>query len=345
MSTIKDVAKKAGVSVTTVSRALNGTAPVNSETKEKIMQAVEELNFTPNVIAQGMRTKRSKTIAVIIPDYVNPFYYEFFKYLEDCAKKEGYHVIIASSSEDAADDIGHLNDLISRNIDGIIVCSYKGEQETIEYLLQISKSHPVIFMDHMQLSRPVNSVYTDGYEGMKQLTNHMIGLGHRKIAFIKPLSRYKTANDRFKGFMDAMGEAGLQVCNELVYEGNYHMQSGYDAAKYFFSSASEHPTALMSSTDLMAVGAVNYLKAHGYRIPEDIAVAGFDDIYMSVLISPPLTTYRQPVSQMAEEAVKLLLHRLRHAHAKDRQIVLKGELIVRRSTSLQKKEIEKLENM
>lgn len=333
MATIKDVAKLAGVSVTTVSRVLNNTAPVNEKTKEKIMKAIKDLDYTPSIIAQGMRTKRSKILGVIIPDYVNPFYYELFKYLEDAARDKDYHIIVASTGEEEKDEINYISNLVNRNIDGLIVCSYKGEKKTIDYLLSLSRKIPVIFMDNFQINKKINSVYTDGNTGIKSITEHVIKQGHKKIGFIKPLSRYNIANDRFEGYKSAIKEAGIEFREFLIYEGDYHIESGYKAAEYFLN-LSIKPTAIISSTDLMAIGAVKYLQSQKVQIPEEIAVAGFDDIYMSQLISPPLTTYKQPVKNIAYEAVDLFYHKLNHPTAKDRQIVLKGTLIVRESTNI-----------
>ncbi len=340
MATIKDVAKLAGVSVTTVSRAFNNTAPVNEKTKERIMQAIEELNYTPSIIAQGMRTKKSKTIGVIIPDYLNPFYHVLFKYVENEARQEGYHVIISSTGEDTTDEDNYINDLVNRNVDGIIVCSYKGQQETIEKLIKISKKIPVVFLDNLQAKRQTNAIYVDGYTGIKRITEHLIQLGHREIAFIKSLERYNVANDRYQGYLDAMKKAGLNVKKELVYEGNYHIESGCQAAKYFLENKRISLTAIVSSTDLMALGVMNYLKSQGYQIPQDIAVAGFDDIYMSKLTTPPLTTYKQPIKDIAKKAVKLILHQLNHPKTEKKQIKLEGELVIRRSTDITKSETE-----
>ncbi len=340
MATIKDVAKLAGVSITTVSRTLNNTAPVNEKTRAKIMKAIEELDFSPSIIAQGMRTKKSKTLGVIIPDFMNPFYHELFKYVEDEAKKEGYHLIVSSTGEDEADEISYINDLINRNVDGIIVCSYRGEEDTISKLLMLSKKIPVVFMDNLKVKKQINAVYVDGYDGIKEITEHLIHLGHQDIAFIKPLERFHVANNRYQGYLDAMKEAELKVRKEFIYQGNYHIESGYNAAKYFLKESSFRPTAIVSATDLMAIGAMNYIKSHGYNIPQDIAVTGFDNIYMSKLMSPPLTTYHQPMKEIAKEAVKLILHLLKHQNAKNRQINLKGKLVVRRSTDSAKNATE-----
>ena len=340
MTTIKDIARQAGVSITTVSRVLNNTAPVNEETRKSILKAIEEYNYTPSIMAQGMRTKKSKTLSVIIPDYKNPFYHELFKYMEDAARKEGYHVIVTSTGEDAVDEIGYIKDLVNRNIDGIVIFSYKGDKETVKYLVELSSTLPVIFMDNLQLSKPVNMVYTDGYVGIKEITRHLINLGHKEIAFIKPLSGYKSANDRYDGYMDMLSEAGLTFRPELVYEGNFHIESGYKAAEFFFTGEKLKPTAIVSSTDLMAIGAMNYIKFKGLRVPEDVAIAGFDDIYISKIMFPPITTYKQPLKDIADEAIKQLIHKINHPSAKSKKVVLNGELVVRRSTDITKSEVE-----
>ncbi len=342
MATIKDVAKQAGVSVTTVSRVLNGTAPVNIKTKEKIMQAIDTLQYSPSIMAQGMRTKKSKTLGVLVPDYMNPFYHELFKYIEDAVRQEGYHMLTISTQEEVEDENSYITDLVNRNVDGIIVCSYKGEKETITYLLQLAKTMPVIFLDHFDIKQSINAVFTDGYNGIKEVTKHMIDKGHKNIAFIRPPVRYQVANDRYEGYKDAMQVARLPVNEELIYEGNYHIESGYAAAKYFLTQAKVKPTAIVSATDLMAIGAVNFIKSQGLSMPEDIAVAGYDDIYISKLMTPPITTYRQPIAQMAQTAVQIFIHKINHPTANNRQVMLAGHLMVRRSTDRDKPQVEKI---
>jgi DNA-binding LacI/PurR family transcriptional regulator len=289
-----------------------------------------------------MRTKKSKTIGITIPDYINPFYYELFKAIQDAAKKEGYHVIISSSGEDYGEDINCLNELINKNVDGIIICTYRGDKETVEYLLDLSKKMPIIFMDDLQVEKQVNSVYTNGYEGIKEITRHLLEQGHKDIAFIKSIARYKVANDRYHGYLDAISEAGLPLRDDLIFEGNYDAKSGYDAAKHFFTDKRVNPTAIVSSTDLMAVGAMNYIRSIGLKIPEDVAVAGFDDIYLSKLITPPLTTCKQPIQKIAEEAVQLFINKINHPNAKNKKIVLDGEIVIRRSTDIKCSETEEI---
>ncbi|MEZ0536393.1 LacI family DNA-binding transcriptional regulator [Caldicellulosiruptoraceae bacterium PP1] len=342
MATIKDVAKHAGVSVTTVSRVINNSAPVNQETKQRVLKAIEELNFSPSIIAQGLRTKRSKTIGFLMPDYLNPFYHELLKYLEDEARKEGYHILLSSTGDDYSYEINYINDLINRNIDGIIICSYSGSENTIDYLLNLSKKMPVVFLDNINVRSSVNAVFTDGYKGIKEVTQHLIKLGHRKIAFIKGLSKYKVANDRFLGFMDALKENEIPILNDYIFEGDYNIKSGYEAAQYFLS-LNNIPTAIVSSTDLMAIGAINYIKSKGLEIPQDIAIAGFDDIYLSKIVSPPLTTYKQPIKQIAKQTISLFIHKLNHPRSKNKQIKLEGQLLIRYSTDINASKIELIE--
>lgn len=340
MATIKDVAIKAGVSVTTVSRVLNDTAPVNDITKDKILKAIEELKYKPSIIAQGMRTKKSRTVGIIIPDYINLFYNELFKCLGNEAKKAGYGVITASVGDDSSDEISSINDLLNRNIDGIIVCSYKGAKETIEYLLKVSRDLPVIFMDNLKAERSINSVYTNGYVGIKTITEHLIENGFHRIGFIKPLKRYEVANDRFDGYVDGLKESGIDFVEDLIYEGDYGIESGYEAAKYFLSNKELKIEAIIAANDLMAIGAINYIRSKGIRIPEDIAVAGFDNVYFSKLITPPLTTYEQPIDELAKNAINLFINKIKHPTAKNKEVVLEGKLVVRKSTDITKNDIE-----
>ncbi len=332
MSTIKDVARLANVSVATVSRVMNNTAPVNEYTREKINKAMKALKYTPSLVAQGMRTKKSKTIGVIIPDYVNPFYYELFKHLEALARNAGYYLIVTSTGEEVNDEINHINALINRNIDGIIVCSYKGDRDTIEYLFELSKDIPVIFLDNIETDIPVNAVCIDGYNGMLEIMNHLIKIGHRSIAFIKPLERYQVANDRYKGYKDALKMAGMVLDIELVYEGNYHVESGFAAGEFFIESTKKKPTAIVAATDLMAIGALQYLQSKGIRVPHDVAVAGFDDIHMSALVTPSLTTFKQPIDKIANEAIKLFINKANNPGHENEKITLEGSLVIRKST-------------
>ncbi|NMA84790.1 MAG: LacI family transcriptional regulator [Epulopiscium sp.] len=331
MATIKDVAKKAGVSPTTVSRVLNNTAPVNEKTKKRVLAVIKELNYTPNLLAQGMRTKRSKIFGIVIPDYRNSFYHHLFHYLELEAKKQGYHILVSSTGE-----MGNIKetveDLIYRNVDGLIICTYQGESTHIDALLDVAKDIPMVFMDHLITDQPVNMVYTDGYQGIYKITQLLIDLGHKRIGFIKPIPNYQVASDRYTGYLEALQDASIEIDEQLFYEGDYSLESGYQAAEYFLKELKSPPTAIISSTDLMAMGAMKYIQARGLQIPKDIAISGFDNLSTSELVTPSLTTYHQPVEQMAEVVISILMNQLANPNTKARKVMLEGTLIVRNST-------------
>lgn len=333
MSTIKDVAKLANVSATTVSRVINNTAPVNEETRQRILKVMEDLHYSPNTMAQGMRTKRSKTIGVIIPDYSNSFYYHLFQHLESESRSEGYHLIISSIGYDTKpkDQIQYVNDLVGRNVDGLVVCSYQLHKELSKFLMQLSNRLAVVFMDYYDYDQSVNFVYTNGYRGIKTTTNHLIDLGHTNIGYISAVTQYKVAIDRYRGYSDTMNNANLPINEDLVYKGDYSIESGKKAGEYFYSLKNP-PTAIVSCNDLMAVGAMQYFSAQGVTIPDDVAITGFDDIYVSELVTPSLTTYRQPIAEIAKETIHLFLQNVENLQSNKKQIILDGELVIRNST-------------
>ncbi|WP_070000965.1 LacI family DNA-binding transcriptional regulator [Cellulosilyticum sp. I15G10I2] len=336
MATIKDVALAAGVSVATVSRVLNNTAPVNEETRQKIQSVIEELHYQPSMIARGMRKQQSKVIAVMVPSYENPYHIKLFKHIEDYARQRGYRLILVGMDEGNDSEHESIMDLMTRNVDGIILCTYRGNKHNIKNIMHLSKRLPIIFMDNFEFDEAISSVVIDGYQGMWELTNHLIALGHRAIAYIDGSSGYKVANERRNGYQNCLKKHDIPLEPELIYYADYEINAGYHACKYFMEACSVRPTAILSANDIMAIGAIGYLREKGYRIPQDIAVAGFDDIYLSQIVVPNLTTYRQPLDIIAEEVVKLLMDKISTPNSEERQMIINGELVVRGSTDATK---------
>ncbi len=332
MATIKDVASAAGVSVATVSRVLNNTAPVNEETRQKIQQVMEELAYQPSMIARGMRKQQSKVIAIMVPSYENPYHIKLFKYIENYAKEKGYRLILVGMDEGNNSEHESIMDLMTRNVDGIILCTYRGNKYNIKNILQLSKRLPIIFMDNFEFDEAISSVVIDGYKGMTEVTKHLIKLGHKAIAYIDGSSGYKVANERRKGYEDCLAKYNIPVSQEYIYYADYEIDAGYEACKYFMEECETKPTAILAANDIMAIGAIGYLGEKGYRIPQDVAVAGFDDIYLSKIIVPNLTTYRQPLNTIAEQVVKMLIDKINSPNSEEKQVVIDGELIVRGST-------------
>jgi DNA-binding LacI/PurR family transcriptional regulator len=338
VATIKDVALAAGVSVATVSRVLNDTAPVNEETRQKIQKVIDELQYQPSMIARGMRKQQSKVIAIMVPSYENPYHIKLFKYIEDEAKKRGYRLILVGMDEGNDSEHESIMDLMTRNVDGIILCTYRGNKNNIKNIMQLSKRLPIVFMDNFEFDEAISSVVIDGHKGMHQMTHHLLELGHRNIGYIDGSSGYKVANERRRGYEDCLKEHDIAVQSKLIYYADYEISAGYEASRYFMEESSVKPTAILAANDIMAIGAVGYLRENGYRIPKDIAVAGFDDIDLGKIIMPNLTTYRQPLNTIAHQVVKMLIDKINSPTIEEKQIIVDGELIVRGSTDYLKKD-------
>lgn len=332
MATIKDVALAAGVSVATVSRVLNNTAPVNEETRKRIQNIINELHYKPSMIARGMRNQQSKVIAIMVPSYENPYHIKLFKYIEQEAKERGYRLILVGMDEGNDSEHESIMELMTRNVDGIILCTYLGNKNNIKNIIHLSQTVPIIFMDNFEFDEAISSVVIDGYKGMWEVTKHLLQLGHKRIGYIDGSSGYKVANERRNGYEDCLKEHHISIETELIYYADYEISAGYEACRYFMEECSVRPTAILAANDIMAVGAIGYLREKGYRIPEDVAVAGFDDIYLSKIIVPNLTTYRQPLDRIAEEVVRMLIDKINSPTIEEKQVMIDGELIIRRST-------------
>lgn len=332
MATIKEVAKAAGVSVATVSRVLNDTAPVNEETRKRIENVMKELNYVPSMIARGMRKQQSQIIAVIIPDYENPYHIKLYKYLENEAKQYGYRLILVCMQDAKASEHKSIMELMTRNVDGIVLCTYQGNKNEIKEIINISKSIPIVFTDQFDFDEEISAVYINGYQGMKDIVNHVIECGHQRIGYIDKISGYKVANERKRAYEDTLKENGITYNPHLIFRGTYEINSGYEAAKYFMEETTVKPTAIIASNDAMAVGVLGYLREHQYQVPNDIVVTGFDDIYLSKITSPALTTYRQPLGIVAREAIKLLIEKIKLPAMPNRKVMVEGRLVVRGST-------------
>ncbi|HZJ83867.1 MAG TPA: LacI family DNA-binding transcriptional regulator [Clostridia bacterium] len=332
MANIKDVAKKAGVSITTVSRVINKIEPVNSETRLTVERAMEKLQYVPNQLARGMRTKRTHTIGIIIPEFINSFYHELFQCIEEQADSMGYTVLVCSTREKVNQDIKQIKTLISRRIDGIFLCTYGADKEMLAYLEKVGEDIPVIFLDNLGNGYRVDTVYTDGFTAMEDMVFHLNHLGHTNIGFIKGLGQYPVANDRFAGFKSGLEKKGLVLNNRNIFEGDYSLQSGYRAGEHFMERGKDRPTAIIASSDLMAIGAMNCLMSKGVRIPQDMALAGYDDISLAGLVAPSLTTTAQPIREIAKQAVGIMVNKSVNGIKDMKNVVLKGKLKVRHST-------------
>jgi DNA-binding LacI/PurR family transcriptional regulator len=332
-----DVAKMAGVSTTTISRIINGKGPVNIKTRLRVEKAMKELNYTPNYFAQGMRTQKTKLIAVIVPDYSNPGYTKMYESIEETARQQGYLCVVFNTGSDPERELHYIKEIIKRQIEGIIYYTYSGRKENINFLKDISKQIPVVFMDNVVGEDEVPCVRTDGFKATREAVKYLVNEGKRtRIGYIK--AGYRAARERYQGYRKALEDCSIEFDPSLVYEGDFSMKSGFDGARYMMS-LSEPPDAIMAATDLMAIGIIKYLKQAGIAIPEEVSVIGFDNMPLCTIIEPSLTTIGQPMKKIGQIAAGLLIEKINNPKMDNRQILLDGSLIVRRSTDKTKPSI------
>lgn len=329
--TIRDVAEKAGVSVSTVSRVLTSNAPVQEETRRNVEKAINELGFRPNGLARSLRRNETKTIGLIIPDVANPFFPEVAKGVEEAAYRSGYSVILCNSGNDRGKEAMYFRVLQERRIDGIILTGSGGLGEYA--LLGKDGGLPVVLLDRTAEDLELDSVVSDSYDGACQAVNHLIELGHREIAFISGSSSTSTAGRRMKGYLDALRAHGMEPSAGFIMPGDFTLEAGVRAGRELLRR--EHrPTAVFVASDIEAIGVMMAAEALGLSIPCDLSVVGFDNTLLSTVSRPALTTVAQPKYEMGCQAVKLLVERLQKKRRKVRHVVLDTRLEIRGSTAV-----------
>jgi LacI family transcriptional regulator len=341
--TIVDVAAKAGVSVSTVSRVLNGSGYVSAAARERIEAAMRELEYVPSTIARRMKDKKTRTIAIFIPEYSNVFYSEMLAQMMPLAAELGYMLITCSTNQDAKYETEYIEQLLSRSIDGIIFFTYGGIRGNLEYITKLAERVPIVFMDSVFEHEPVSVVSTDGWSGTRKAVTHLAGLGHRRIGYLKISDDYFVAERRYEGYLAGLEEGGIEADPRLVCSVRLDdiQRRAHEAGAYFLGLP-ERPTAIVAVDDMFAIGVMNYLKLHEVAIPEDMAVVGFDDISLSAIVTPSLTTVAQPIMQLSREALGLLVSKIEDPSISNRKILLETRLVVRRSTDPEKPLVESL---
>jgi DNA-binding LacI/PurR family transcriptional regulator len=331
LATIIDIARESGVSKSTVSRVISKDGYVSEEAKSRVLDAMKKLDYTPNFIARGMRTNRSDTIGFFVPDYSNPFYTELYKGIESVARKEGYVSLVCHTGEDSETELHYIQELLKRKVDGVIFCTYNRTKESTAYLTELSRKLPIVFMDPVFNDLGFSSVTSDGRAGIKLAVEHACSLGCKKIAYISGPQIHEVTKERLNGYLDGLNFCGCFHDKSLVYSGNFSLESGGEAAKYFLSLQNV-PDAILAATDVMAIGALKELRTRGVNVPEDIKVIGFDNIPLCELVDPPLTTVSQPIAELGISAAEILLNKIRTPDSPNKQIAMQCTLIKRKSS-------------
>ncbi len=306
-ATIKDVAVKAGVSTTAVSLVLNGKdGNISDKTKKQILDAVEKLNYRPNHIAMSMVTKTTQTIGLVLPDISNIYFSELSKLIEQACYENGYNVLYGNTHDMARRDIDYINIFLDRNVDAIIVILSNSIDEHLRDIKKIimNSETPFIVVDRMLDIDECTTVVVNQQLGGYLATQHLLNLGHRSIGCITGPRNVYSSNERLNGYMAALTEANIPIQENLIYEGDFHRESGMEALPYLLGRG---VTAIFAFNDMMALGVYKQAGYYNLSIPDNLSLVGYDDIFISDFLTPPLTSIEQPVKSLADEAVNQVL--------------------------------------
>jgi len=329
--TIKDVAKKAGVSISTVSRVLTPQANnyMREETREKVLKAIKELDYRPDMRAQSLRGIGTRIIGLIMPDALNPFYQELAYVLEEVCYREKYGLLVCSSKNSITRELAYTDLLESQKVDGIILSTVGLKEIKLNNL--VKRGIPIVLMDRDVPGADIPVMFTNNYLGGCQATQHLIDLGHKRIACIVGSMNTLSSINRLKGYADTLQKNGLEVDRKLIKEGKLIYKDGYKLMKELLRKSSDGFTAIFCLNDLVALGAMRAIQEDSKSIPSDYSIVGFDNISLSSVSNPPLTTVAQPIKQIAQGAFRTIKRWKKQGLLKKEHKFWDTRLIVRES--------------
>lgn len=329
MANIYDVAKEAGVSISTVSRVIQGASNVLPETRTRVEDAIQHLNYHPNRLAQQFRAQQTKMILVIVPEIGNPFFADILTGIEDVAAKVDYNVLLVDSHGNRAVESRCYEMLSQKLVDGIITFSVGIPKEELK---QLASQYPVVIGIRYFSEKTIANVTIDNIKATKDITSYMLNLGHKRICYLGGLEGVPIYQDRASGYMEALKERGIPVDHSLIVHCTPDVQGGYDAISSLLHDADRKFTAIVASGDIMAIGAIRALNDRGLKIPDDVAISGFDDIAFSALVTPSLTTVRQPKHQIGVRTMEKLMDLIAGKTLASNRDVLNYEIVIRESS-------------
>jgi DNA-binding LacI/PurR family transcriptional regulator len=341
-ASIRDVAQRAGVSIATVSRTVNGISTVAPELAGRVWSAVKEVGYVPNTQARALVSGRSHILGLVVSEIINPFFPELVQEFENQAVEQGYEVFIGSSNCDPARTEGLIRRMLQRSVEGVAIMTFNVEEELMQKLAE--RPYPLVLVDAGPDLPNVRLVKVDYAEGIHEAVQHLAALGHRRIAFISgPLER-RTAVARRDAFLSAMAELGLNVPKEHMVEGTHTMEGGIVAMEQL--AIGDLPTAIVCSNDMTAIGVLHGLRRTSHAAPGDVSVVGFDDIHLAQCMLPPLTTVQMSCRQLATAAVQALRAGIEPGHplAQQREWSIPTHLVVRQSTAFPRGSLPALAN-
>nr|BBH88183.1 LacI family transcriptional regulator [Thermosporothrix sp. COM3] len=340
MATSEEVARLAGVSRATVSRVLNGSPRISEEARRRVYEAIEALGYEPDIVAQSLVRQRSRTLALGLFDESNGlsltqlgltahyFYIDMLRYIEQEAMAQGYDLLLPSRPKGTYPE-NYIRSLRTRRVAGAVMLAVGVEDPRVHALLQAGI--PTVFLDTMGLGSSAVYVRSDHLDGARQVTEHLLSLGHRRIAFLPGPAGNMVAMERLLGGQQAMARAGIAVDPGLIFSSGWNVEEAYQAVCHLLEQRRDW-TALVAGSDLMALGALRALHERGLRVPDDVSLTGFDDVVLSQYMTPPLTTVRQDRARMGKEAVQRLVA-LIEGKEHVAPLIVPTQLVVRASTA------------
>ncbi len=333
--TLKDIAKETGKSITTVSRALNDYDDVSSATKELVHRVATELGYTPNILAQRLQKQNADTIGLIMPTFgprfSDPFFSELLAGVGNRAASLGYDLLVSTRAPGAEEVKAYCSIAQGRRVDGFVLVRTRRKDARVECLKK--NSYPFVAFGRAEENIDFPFVDEDGTYGMKLVIEHLVSLGHRRIACISPPPELMFAHYRLQGFKEGLAEASLHTDDALILTGDLTQRGGYEQANKLLDLPSP-PTAIAACNDLMAFGAMSAAQERGLVVGKDISITGFDDIPMAEYSHPSLTTLHQPLYKIGSMVCEMLIRLIQGEYLEKEQTLLKPELIIRQSSGL-----------
>jgi len=327
--TIYDVAEKAGVSIATVSKVINNTGRISEKTRKKVWSIMEELDYQPSAVASALSGKSTFTIGLTLPDLANPYFAEIARAIEDQGRKYGFNVFMCSTDNDAHKEEEYYQLFMKKRVDGIIMVSRDKQNVIVKKIL--SEKVPLVMIAREFFSAPVTSVMVDDYYGGMQAGQHLLQQGHKRIAVIVENLTELGSKERLRGCSDATKEAEAELKPSYILEGGYTLDSGKAAMKELLE-LKKRPTAVFACNDVLAIGAIQAVRESGLRVPEDVSIVGYDNTILATIVDPPLTTVAQPMQEIGERSVALLVEQIQSKESVRQRVVLMPDLVIRHST-------------
>lgn len=329
MTTMREVAEYAKVSMATVSRVLNKHDTVDPVLRDRVLDAIKVLRYQPNRVARRLRAGSEGVIGLIISDIENPFFISVVRAIENVAYDQGMSIVLCNSDEDIRKQQQYINILRSENVAGLIISPCAGSEESLDLLAETGV--PVVVLDRVSANVKLDSIGVDNFRAAYDAVSYLISLGHTRIAFVRADANVPTVAARQQGFHSALRDAGIEPDPDLTIDGTANKQIEGSHITAQLIALSNPPTALFCGNNVLTLGALNTLHEHNWNIPRDISVLGFDDMPWAPSLYPPLTTVAQPTYKLGFESAQMLLARITNPDSPARVVTLEASLVIRQS--------------